>query len=145
MDGDRVKNSQPTLQWVIQSSTRLRHYLILIHVLALVACLANALAMLYKMLLLGVVIMHFRFSWRKYINSRHLAIRHSDVAGWEVLLGHRYEPIKVLGSTVTTTFAIFLHFTGHNNARHNAIILNDALFADDYRQLLVRLKTAGVN
>lgn len=145
MDGYRVKNGQPTLQLVIQPSIRLKHYLILIHALALIACLANALAMLYKMILLGMAGVHFVFSWRQYINGRHLAIRHSDVAGWEVLLDHGYEPIKVLGSTVTTTFAIFLHFTGRDNVRHNAIILNDALSADDYRQLLVRLRTAGVN
>lgn len=145
MDGRRVKDSQASLQWFIQSSAWLRHYLILVHGLVWMACLVNALALSYKLILLGVVGVHFAFSWSRHTKNRRLAIRHSHVAGWEVSLGQGYEPINVLGSTVTTTFAIFLHFTTRDNVRHNALILNDALLADDYRQLLVRLRTAGIN
>jgi hypothetical protein len=62
--------------------------------------------------------------------------------GWELADGNDYQPIQILNSTVITVFAIFLHF--NKNAHKQAVfIANDTLSEDDYRSLIVRLKTAG--
>jgi toxin CptA len=125
----------------LKPSQRLKQLLAAMHVLALAASIANALPIAAKLALLTVIFIHFHFTMRNLKSKPH-AIKHTDALGWEVSGGSDFKPVKILDSTVITTFAIFLHFTGDAHKR-SLLILNDALSEDDYRRLIVRLKTAG--
>nr|WP_143341547.1 protein YgfX [Crenothrix polyspora] len=137
-----LKKSQPLLQLTLQSSTRLKKFIIILHVLALAACMANALAAVFKMVLAAFVGVHFWFT-HKRLKNEYWEIRHTDAGGWEALINGQFEAIRILDSSVITTFVIFLHFKYRNTVRCNLVILSDALIADDYRQFIVRLKTTS--
>jgi hypothetical protein len=71
--------------------------------------------------------------------------------GWEVLEGCDFASIEILKSTVISTQILFLHFkhssqiqswkSGH---KKTLLVLNDALAAEDYRCLIVKLKTTAI-
>ena len=105
--------------------------------------IANALPITVKLALLTGIFLHLWFVINRLKNEQY-KIKQSEALGWAVLSegsnGHDFEPIQILNSTVITVFAIFLHF--NKNARKQAVlIVNDALSEDDYRRLIVRLKT----
>ena len=111
------------------------------HVLALGSSIANTLPIAIKLALLIGIIMHLGLTNKRLKSEQH-KIKHTEALGWEISDGNDFEPIQILNSTVITTFAIFLHF--NKNAHKQAVlIVNDALSEDDYRRLIVRLKTAG--
>ncbi len=138
-----LKKSQPPLQLTLQPSTRLKQFLIIVHTLALAACMANALAPVFKIGLAAVVGVHFGFT-HKRLKNEYWIIRHTDVNGWETLIDGQFEAIQILDSTVITTFVIFLHFKYRSKVKCHIAVLSDALATDDYRQFIVRLKTTRI-
>lgn len=136
-----LKKHEPSLLFELKPSKRLKRLLIVIHALALGSSIANALPITIKLALLTGICMHLRFT-TKHLTSEQYKIKHTEALGWEISDGNDFEPIQILNSTVITVFAIFLHFT--NNAhKQSVLIVNDALSEDDYRRLIVRLKTAA--
>lgn len=111
------------------------------HALALASSIANALPIVVKLALLTGVCMHLRFIFKR-IKKQRYKIKQSEAFGWEISAGNDFEQIQILDSTVITVFAIFLHFN-KNAKKQSVLIMNDALSEDDYRRLIVRLKTAG--
>lgn len=111
------------------------------HVLALGASIANALPITLKLVLLTGICIHLWFI-SKRLKDKQVKIKQSEALGWELSDGNDFKAIQILNSTVITTFAIFLHFT-QNAHKQSLLILNDTLTEDDYRRLIVRLKTAG--
>ncbi|MGZ5018282.1 MAG: protein YgfX [Methylobacter sp.] len=121
-------------------SRRLKQVLAVMHLLALASSIANALPIIVKLALVIGLGLHFYFALTR-LKSEQYAIRHSEASGWEIASDNDFKPIQILNSTVITLFAIFLHFD--NNAhKQSVLIVNDALSEDDYRRLIVRLKTA---
>lgn len=135
-----LKKIQPPLQLALQPSCRIRQFIVIIHVLALAACVFNALAVLYKIGCVVSVALHFWYS-SKNINLEPKGIRHDEVTGWQVLVNGQFIAINIINSTVVTTFAIFLHFKYPDGKRVNIFIPSDSLANGAYRQLIVRLKT----
>lgn len=138
-----LKKFQPPLQLVLQPSARLKKFIVIIHLLALTACMTNALTPIFKMGLAAIVGVHFWFT-RQRLKNEHWVITHNDAGGWEAFINGQFEAIQILDSTVITRVVVFLHFKYRNTVRCNIIILSDALAADDYRQFIVRLKTTRV-
>jgi len=135
------KKREPSLLLELKPSQRLKQLLIVMHALALGASIANALPITVKLLLLTGICIHFRFMIKRLKNEQY-KIKHTEALGWEIAGGNDFKPVQVLNSTVITVFAIFLHFTD-NTRKQSVLIINDALNEDDYRRLIVRLKTAG--
>jgi len=111
------------------------------HVLALGSSIANALPLAIRLSLSAGICLHLWFSMKR-LTRKTYSIKHTEAFGWEIADGNDFESIQILNSTVITTFAIFLHFN-KNTHKQSLLILNDALTEDDYRRLIVRLKTAG--
>lgn len=124
----------------LKPSKRLKQLLIIIHVLALGSTLANALPVAAKLAILTGICLHFLFVINNLKGERY-TIKHTEALGWEIAGGNGFESIQLLNSTVITVFAIFLHFN-KNAHKQSVLIMNDALSEDDYRRLVVRLKTA---
>jgi toxin CptA len=135
------KKHEPPLLVELKQSRKLRRLLIVIHLLALGSSIANALPIGVKSVLVIGIGIHFWFTLKRLIDQ-HYKIRHTAGLGWELADGNDVEAIEIINSTVITTFAIFLHFK-RNAKKQSLLILNDALAEDDYRRLIVRLKTAS--
>lgn len=115
------------------------------HVLAMGSSIANALPIAVKLALLTGICLHLWFVIKRLKNEQ-CKIKQSEALGWAVSSegsdDNDFEPVQILNSTVITVFAVFLHF--NQNAHKQAVlIINDALSEDDYRRLIVRLKTAS--
>jgi hypothetical protein len=125
----------------LQPSRRLKQVLAVMHLLALASSIANALPIIVKLALAIGIGLHFYFALTR-LKSEQYAIRHSETSGWEIASSNDFKPVQILSSTVITLFAIFLHFNKHTH-KQSVLIVNDALSEDDYRRLIVRLKTAS--
>jgi toxin CptA len=139
---DLSKKHEPLLLLELKPSERLKQLIIFIHVLALGACAANSLPIAVKLGLSIAICMHFWFSI-KHLKSEHHRIKHTEAFDWEVSsASNAFEPVRIMNSTVITIYAIFLHFRSQNAGKQTVLILNDALSEDDYRRLIVKLKTS---
>jgi hypothetical protein len=138
-----LKKRDSPLQLAVQPSGRLKRGIIAVHLLVWVACMASELVVVVKVTLTGLVGWYYRYSLQRLSNDNWI-IKHSDTFGWQVVVDGKCASIYILDSSVITTFAIFLHFKYQNGVRCNSVIVNDALAPDDYRQLIVRLKTSRV-
>jgi len=133
------KKHEPSLSVELNPSKRLKQFLVIMHVLALASSIANALPITVKLALSTGTCIHLWFMIKRLKNERH-KIKQSEALGWEVSSGNDFKSVQILNSTVITIFAIFLHFTD-NARKQSVLIVNDALSEDDYRRLIVRLKT----
>lgn len=135
------KKPEPTLLLELKHSRRLSQLLLVIHLLALASSLANVLPLVVKTALVTGICIHFWFMCKNEKN-RHFKIKHAEGTGWELENDKNFESIDIARSTVITTFAIFLQFK-QKNIKQSLLIVKDMLNEDDYRRLIVRLKTTG--
>ena len=141
---------QTALLLTLKPSKRLKKMVIFVHTLALGASMANALAFAIKISLCALIGIHCWLTVRR-LNTEHYTIKHTEALGWEVSEGCDFASVEILKSTVITTVALFLHFKydsqvqswkpGH---KKTLLVLNDALAEEDYRCLIVRLKTTAI-
>lgn len=144
-----TKHIEPPFMVTLKPSKRLRQLVIAVHWLAMAAAIANALMIVYKVVLIGSVAVHFYYTV-KPLNSALCTIKYTDASSWEVGEGGIFESVDILKSTVLTTFAIWLHLKAKPGAagffarnKRTILIISDALEEDDYRRLIVKLKTAA--
>ncbi|MGR8998874.1 MAG: protein YgfX [Gammaproteobacteria bacterium] len=140
--------SESSLLLTIKPSKRLKKMVICVHSLALAASMANALTIAIKISLFAIISLHLWFAIRR-LNAENYTIKHTDAFDWEISEGHGFSSIEILKSTVITTFVLFAHFklksgTGYpkSGAKKTLLVLRDSLAEDDYRYLIVKLKTA---
>jgi predicted membrane protein len=124
----------------LNHSAYLLRLIAVIHALALVACVVNSLPFLIKGVMFVVIAIHYYFQ-AKQLNAKQYIIKHTETAGWELSTGGEFVAVAVLPSTVISTVAIFLHLKTESKARQNLVIASDALAENDYRRLIVHLKT----
>jgi toxin CptA len=143
-------NHQTSLQLTFRPSKRLKNGVIFVHLIALGASVANALVFAIKTSLFACIGMHCWWTVRR-LNTGPYAIKHTEALGWEVSEGGDFAPVEILKSTVITPFALFLHFrysyqaeTWKPGDKRALLILRDALNEEDYRCLIVKLKTTAI-
>ena len=134
----------------LKPSKRLKKMVVFIHTLALGASMANALAFAIKISLFAIICINLWLSVRR-LNLECYTIKHTEAFGWEVSEGLVFVSVEILKSTVITTFALFLHYKHGSQSqpsksgyKKTLLILNDALAEEDYRCLIVKLKTAAI-
>jgi len=142
--------SESGLLLTIKPSKRLKKMVIFVHTLALGASMANALVLAIKISLFALIGIHCWLTVRR-LNVEHYTIKHTEALGWEVTEGCEFVSVEILKSTVITTFVLFLHFkpvsqtqswtSGH---KKTLLVLSDALAGEDYRCLIVKLKTTAI-
>jgi len=140
---------QTALLLTLKPSKRLKKMVIFVHTLALGASMANALAFAIKISLFALICIHLWLTVRR-LNAEHYTIKHIEALGWEVSEGCEFASVEILKSTVITTFALFLHFKHGSQAqswksshKKTLLVLTDALAEEDYRCLIVKLKTTA--
>ncbi|MDD2723458.1 MAG: hypothetical protein PHH59_05460 [Methylovulum sp.] len=140
----------------LSPSKRLQMCARIMHLLALYACLANALPLMVQCGVAIVVMVHYRlastrckFEWQ--------TLRYTEAFGWEMAKSGEFVAVRLLPDTVITAFALFLHVEildsrthikrssifGYNQTQNKPalLILPDSLAQDGFRALVVKLKT----
>jgi len=140
------KKFEPPLLLQLKPSTRLRQVIAAAHGLALAAAWANGLPVIYKMVLSTGLFVHFYHALKR-LDKPQPTIQYTEASGWELADNDEFEPVSIRNSTVLTIYAIWLHVKRRNTsgcfdkAERNILIVSDALDEDDYRRLIVKLKT----
>ena len=137
------KKDDVLLMLDLKPSKWLKRTLSLLHVLALVASIANSLIISVKLGLCIGICAHY---WR-VINPQtkpHFQIRYSDRSGWQVSSTNGIESVEILKSTIITIFFIILHIKSQFTDKLTILVVFDDLRDDDYRRLIVQLKTTGI-
>lgn len=144
------KASNAALLFAIKPSKRLKRLVIIVHALALLASMANALVFSVKISLWVLIGLHYRFTGRR-LTAKKVTVKYSESLGWELSEGVGFASIEILKSTVITTFALFLHYKyssqsllGMSGHKKTLLVSNDALTDKDYRHLIVKLKTTAI-
>jgi hypothetical protein len=141
---------QTVLLLALKPSKQIIKIVIFVHTIALGASMVNALAFAIKISLFALICIHCWLMVRR-INAEHFNIKYTDALGWEVSEGCGFASVEIMKSTVITTFALFLHFKHGLQARSwkhgpekTRLVLNDMLTEEDYRCLIVKLKTTAI-
>ena len=140
------QHTEPALLLTIKPSHYLKALIIIIHLLALGASIANDLDLAFKLGLITVIGLQAWLTIKRLKNEAY-TIKYTEALGWQLSKDQDLVSIEILNSTVVTTFAIFLHYKERSpsnfktpRAKQTRLILNDALSDEDYRCLLVKLK-----
>ena len=142
------KPHEAPLLVTLQPSKRLTRLLALLFVIAVSACFSTALPVLSQVLLSASASAYFCYV-SVQIKKQRYTIKHSQTTGWLLSINHHDEAVKILPSTVITRVAIFLQLSYVSKQQRwqqpkTLLICHDALSENDYRQLIVRLKTSFV-
>jgi len=87
-------------------SKRLKKLVILVHIIAFGAIMANALGATMKISLFTLNCLHYWLTVRR-LKAKYYTIKYSEALGWELSEGGDFAPIEILASTVITTHALF--------------------------------------
>ncbi|KAF3978163.1 MAG: hypothetical protein HFP77_03395 [Methylococcales symbiont of Iophon sp. n. MRB-2018] len=130
--------------FIIKQSKLLLYWLLFTHVLAIIAVFLSAVSLLIQWLICPLLIISFIFYSRLRDNGR--IIRYAALTGWEMAYPKQgFSSIKILPTTVISTFLIVLHFETDIHQKKTILIGKDSLAENKYRQLLVSLKINGLN
>jgi hypothetical protein len=132
----------PSLQIKPKPSRILGFAIAILHVLAIYACIANTLPVVIKVIIPATVIFSFWLNWQRYITKPDpCTLLHSEARGWEWMdAKQQVYPVSIAGSSVTSPMITILHLQLSNKLKKVMIFVRDAVSAEDYRQLRVRLK-----
>ncbi len=131
----RVTKQISTFEAALKPSRIFQRLNLCLHLIAFSACLANALSIQLKLLISVLVIVSF-IGTRRTLNSESRIIKLTDKSGWGLISQNSNDAIEILGSSVITTFAIFLHLKN----KVPLVIFHDAMNEEAFRQLIVKLK-----
>lgn len=144
------KEYNKTLLLALKPSRRFKKILGVIYVLALASCIANALEFSVKISLCVLIGSHYWLTVRR-LGAENYTIKYTEALAWELSKGEGFAAIEILKSTVITTQTLFLHFKYRSQPpsiklanKKTLLILSDALAEEDYRYLIVKLKTTAI-
>ena len=134
----------------LNPSRRLKKLVVFVHTLTLAAAMTNALILAIKISLCALIGISCWLTTRR-ISAEHYTIKYTEALGWELLEKGSFASIDILKSTVITTQALFLHFkygaqgrSWRSRYKNTLLVLNDALADEDFRYLIVKLKTTAI-
>ena len=139
-------------------SLRLKYIRQALYLFALIACLDNSLPESYRIILLLLIVTNYFFMINRH-KDQQCVIQYDDVNGWQIKIDNQLLSVKILPSTLINNYALFLHLEIVENSTHiqsivdsllgrnkkSIVIMSDSLSNDDYRQLIVKLKTTWAN
>jgi Membrane-bound toxin component of toxin-antitoxin system len=115
--------------------------IIIVHALAIIASVVNALPLTLKLALNIAVCFSLIIMLRQYyFTAQNFRLRYSAGKGWQFAREKNFYPIEILPTTVITCFVTILHFKGQDGEKWAILIFSDAVTAENYRKLKVQLK-----
>lgn len=134
------KKLEPPLWIDVKQSHILLTFIIVGHILVIINCLLVPISLALKVLFLMVTACSLYFYLQRYFRGYYsLSLRYTEGFGWE-LEGHEdFINMRVLRSTVLTSFIIILHVEIDHRLR-SILICKDAVTSEEFRQAFVALK-----
>lgn len=137
-----LKNLESAMNFTIGRSSRLRQAIDCLHVLSLSACWLSELPLTYRLMLSFLTAASWVFQ-RKACEADSIYLRYTATEGWAVSFdGEGYLAVTIRPTTVVGRTLTVLHFSADSGNRA-LVIFNDAMTANDYRGLIVKLKISG--
>ncbi|HIG65145.1 MAG TPA: hypothetical protein EYQ43_06225 [Methyloprofundus sp.] len=134
------KKSEPPLWIDVNQSPYLLSFIIVVHSIAIITCLMLPLTFALIVLILLLPVSSLYLYLQRYRRGFYtLSLKYSAEFSWELIEGDHYSSMRILKSSVLTSFIIVLH-TEIDNKRRNLLVCRDAVLGDKYRQLFVALK-----
>ena len=132
--------------WVeVKQSSYLLTFIISVHSLAFLSSLFLAVSIPLKLFVFMLVCYSLYFHLLRYKQGFYLCtIKHTTEFSWELFNKNQLTSIRILNSSVLTSFVIILHLE-INKKRRNVLVCRDAVSAEAYRQLLVALKITATD
>lgn len=138
-----IQNLPLSQCFVIKPSQLHEKLLKVLHVLAILACAVSTMGAIFKMALIGSILV-LRMTANRGRQSGIYQLRFTEFSGWEMAFEHNdYNRVTISESTVVTAFVIFLHCNMQNQTSKTLLIANDSLSKNDFRRLIVRLRISG--
>ncbi|OQK17677.1 hypothetical protein AU255_07375 [Methyloprofundus sedimenti] len=127
--------------WVeVKQSRYLLAFIIVVHVLVTLSCLLLPVTIASKMLLSFLPVCSLYFYLKRYTQGFYtFTLRHTEEFSWELVEHNDYSYLRILKSSVLTSFIIILQVEIDKKHR-SLLICRDAVSAETYRQLFVALK-----
>ena len=134
------KRSAAPLWLDVKQSRYLLAFIIIVHVLALLSGLLMPVGAVLKVALCLLPGCSFYFYYQRYQQGFYIfSLRHSEELSWELVENNHHSCLRVLRSTVLTSFIIILQVKIGNKHR-SLLVCRDAVSAEEYRKLFVALK-----
>ncbi len=131
--------------FTVKRSSILIIALALLHLLAMIAAYLNTLDISFRLVIISLIVMNLLVKLKHELQVQAVFIRSSSLKGWEITSeGGEFSAINILPSTVITPYFIFLHFKAQKKPRESNFILKDSMVEDEFRQLIVQLRIAGL-
>lgn len=127
--------------WVdVKQSPNLLLFIIAVHILALVSSLLMSINTELKVVLILLPGCSLYFYLRRYRHGFYtFSLRHTEELSWELVESGQYSHLRILKSSVLTSFIIILQVRIAKKQR-TLLVCRDAVSAEEYRQLYVALK-----
>lgn len=112
------------------------------HLLALVACLGNALPFVLRLLGVAMVAASLMLSLRENrVTSRAIGLNYSEAGGWTLCVCGDTHKVEIMASTVYLSWLIVLHYrVMQERDLRTLLIFRDAVGDENYRKLKVALR-----
>lgn len=117
-----------------------------VHALAAAACLFNALPIILREI--GFALVAISLLQTLILNRRafrSIELHYSDAGGWTMRSGEELLPVELSISTVSTSWAVVLHYRFPLQNKQTLLIFHDSVAAEEYRKLKVALRIALIS
>lgn len=134
------KKSEAALWVDVNKSRYLLAFIIVVHVLVTLSCLLMPVTIAPKMLLIFLPGYSLYFYLKRYKQGFYtFTLRHTEEFSWELVEHDDYSYLRILKSSVLTSFIIILQV--EINKKHRSLLIcRDAVSTQTYRKLFVALK-----
>jgi len=128
------------LWFEVRQSHYLLVFIVAIHILAIIIMVSVSMIIQLKAIILILLVYSFYLYIQRYKQGNYMfTLRQTSDLSWEVEDHLGFKGIRILQSSVLTSFIIILHVESENN-NSSLLICSDAVSLEAYRQLLVALK-----
>jgi hypothetical protein len=135
-----------SLRFELKPSRLFFRLAVVAHVLALAACLFNALGFGLRLSMFVAVAANLFYTLKRNLRAdRIVELDYSDAGGWTLCNGGEVLPISLSASTISTSWIVMLHYRIQGRRGLQTLpIFRDAVAAEDYRRLKVALRIGAI-
>jgi len=137
------KNQESGAHFTIGPSAWLIKLIAGLHTISLLACWLNALPIVIKLLLSVMAAASWYFQHQSFKDASY-CVHYTPTAGWTLsFVENANLTLNIQTGTVSNTLLTVLHYEAQGKCS-TLLIFKDAIIENDYRRLIVLLKTSGL-
>ena len=130
-------------EWYIGKSKLVKLQIFITHTVAVMAVFYITLDWKVKILICLSMLISLFYYLEVFCKTNQFRLRYSKPNNWEIFRNKEFCPIKILGSTVLTTWLIVLHYKC-NGTKYFRVIASDAMEKRHFIELIVQLRINAI-